>query len=124
MRVLIVSPFMPYPPTWGFAIRVFQFVRLLSRHHSVELATYGDPADSKAIAELGALGVPAHVVPRATGTFAKRLEQVSSVLSTRSYQWRAMHSPKMEQTLQRVTRREPFDIIQIESSQLAAFEYD
>jgi sugar transferase (PEP-CTERM/EpsH1 system associated) len=120
MRVLIVSPFTPYPPTWGFAIRVFQFVRLLSRLHAVEVVTYGDAADTSAIAALTALGVAAHVVPRATGIVAKRREQVLSVLSPRSYQWRAA----MQQTLRDVTRRSPFDIIQIESSQLAALEYD
>src|SRR5262245_57296491 len=113
MRVLIVSPFMPYPPAWGFAIRVFQFVRLLSRRHAVEVVTYGDAADTSSIAALTALGVAAHVVPRATGIVAKRREQVLSVLSPRSYQWRAMYSPAMQQTLRDVTRCEPFDIIQI-----------
>jgi glycosyltransferase involved in cell wall biosynthesis len=124
MRLLIVSPVVPYPPSWGFATRVFQFVRLLSRRHEVTVVAYGNPAETDHVARLVELGATVHVVPRAVGIGAKRLTQIASVLSPRSYQWRGMYSAAMQKTLDDVMARGRFEIIQIESSQLAAFEYD
>jgi sugar transferase (PEP-CTERM/EpsH1 system associated) len=124
MRVLIVSPVLPYPPTWGFATRVFHFVRLLARRHAVTVVAYGEPGDTDAIEHLTRLGAAVHAVPRAGGAGTKRLAQLSSLVSPRSYQWRAMYSPAMQRTLREVMARERFDLIQIESSQLAVFEYD
>ena len=40
MRVLILTPSLPYPPIWGFGIRVFEFIRLLARRHQVSVVTY------------------------------------------------------------------------------------
>ena len=124
MRLLIASPVLPYPPTWGFATRVFHFVRLLARRHAVTVVAYGEPGDNDAIAHLTALGVAVHAVPRGTSVGTKRLEQLSSLVSPRSYQWRAMYSSAMQRTLREVMTKERFDLIQIESSQLAVFEYD
>jgi sugar transferase (PEP-CTERM/EpsH1 system associated) len=124
MRLLIASPVLPYPPTWGFATRVFHFVRLLARHHAVTVVAYGEPGDTEAIEHLTELGAAVHAVPRAARPGTKRLAQLSSLVSPRSYQWRAMYSSAMQRMLRDVMARERFDLIQIESSQLAVFEYD
>jgi polysaccharide biosynthesis protein PslH len=124
MRILIVSPVVPYPPSWGFATRVFQIVRLLARRHAVTVVAYGDTADTESVARLTEHGARVHVVPRATGIGVKRRAQIASLFSTRSYQWRGMYSAAMQRTLDEVMSREAFDIVQIESSQLAAFTYD
>src|SRR3989337_1348384 len=42
LRILIVAPSLPYPPIWGFGIRVNQFLRLLARQHDVSLLTYDE----------------------------------------------------------------------------------
>src|SRR6185295_20407058 len=111
MRLLIASPVLPYPPTWGFATRVFHFVRLLARHHAVTVVAYGEPGDTDAIEHLTRLGAAVHAVPRAAGAGTKRLAQLSSLVSPRSYQWRAMYSSAMQRTLRDVMARERFDLI-------------
>ena len=52
MRILVVSPELPYPPTWGFSIRVTQFLSLLARRHSVSLVTYAEAGDEDKIRAL------------------------------------------------------------------------
>jgi glycosyltransferase involved in cell wall biosynthesis len=124
LRILVLSPSLPYPPIWGFGIRVSQFLRLLARHHDVSLLTYEEPAEEDKVAAVEALGVTVHTVKRPRSTErGKRKAQLSSVVSKVSYQRRSVHSRAMQARLDELAAREPFDVIQIESSQLAGFDF-
>src|SRR2546423_15672248 len=39
--ILMVAPAWPYPPTWGFATRVYHLAKELAKRHRVSLLTYG-----------------------------------------------------------------------------------
>src|SRR5437660_9036832 len=39
--ILMVAPSWPFPPTWGFAVRVWHLARRLAARHRVTLLTYG-----------------------------------------------------------------------------------
>ncbi|MBK9971400.1 MAG: hypothetical protein IPP16_12035 [Acidimicrobiaceae bacterium] len=52
LRILIVTPSIPYPPNWGFGIRVFQIVRQLSQRHSVSVLCYANEGDDDKVAAL------------------------------------------------------------------------
>jgi sugar transferase (PEP-CTERM/EpsH1 system associated) len=124
MRILIVSPMLPYPPTWGFVTRVYHFVRLLSQRHSVTLLTFADPEQDQQTAALRAICAEVHTVPRLMTKRTKRVGQLSSLFSPVSYQWRSHYSGDMQRTINELTERQQFDVIQIESSQLGCFEFD
>ena len=124
MRILILSPTLPYPPTWGFVTRVYHFLRLLARRHSVTLLTYADADDSQNVASLRAICTDVHAIPPVITTGTKRFRQLSSLLSPVSYQWRSHQSAHMQHTLTELTQQQRFDVIQIESSQLACFDFD
>jgi polysaccharide biosynthesis protein PslH len=119
-----MSPGLPYPPIWGFGIRVNQFLRLLARNHDVSLLTYKEPDEDEKVEAVEALGVRVHTVPRPKATERdKRTAQLFSMFSSMSYQRRSLHSREMQRTLQELVTRERFDVIQIESSQLAGFDF-
>ena len=124
MRILVVSPFLPYPPNWGFGKRVYHLMEVLSRTHSVSLLTYADESDADHIAALKAFCGAVHTVPSRTPRFGKRLAQLRSVASPRSFQRRSTYSDAMQRKLDELVKSEPFDIIQVESSQMACFEFD
>jgi glycosyltransferase involved in cell wall biosynthesis len=125
LRVLILTPSLPYPPIWGFGIRVFEFVRLLARRHDVSVVTYAEPGEEDKITAVAAVCGSVHTVPREPETErGKRLEQLSSVFSRDSYQRRSLFSRDMQQKLDELMKREHFDVVQIESSQLAGFTFD
>ena len=121
MRILVLSPVLPYPPTWGFVTRVYQFLRLLASRHSVTVLTYADRDDSEEVAALREFCTAVHTVPLERGS--KRLGQLRSLVSPVSYQWRSHYSPLMQQRLTQLTADEQFDVIQVESSQLACFDF-
>jgi glycosyltransferase involved in cell wall biosynthesis len=124
MRILILSPTLPYPPASGFAIRVYQFLRLLARAHTVTLLAYVTPEETDGVAALEALGVGVHTVIRAPATSEKRWAQLRSVLSLESFQRRNAWSDEMQQKLEALSRRDRYDVIQVETSQLVCFDFD
>ena len=125
MRILILTPSLPYPPIWGFGIRVYEFVRLLAQRHHVSLLTYAEPGEDEKIAALAAVCNAVHTVPRERETErSKRLAQLSSIFSRDSYQRRSLSSSLMQQKLDDLMSREPFDVVQIESSQMGSFSLD
>jgi glycosyltransferase involved in cell wall biosynthesis len=116
---------LPYPPIWGFGTRVYQFLRILARRHDVSLLTYEEPGEDSKVAALRQVGASVHTVPRPVETAShKRLAQLSSILSRGSYQRRNLHSRAMQQALDSLASGDAFDVIQIESSQLAGFAFD
>jgi glycosyltransferase involved in cell wall biosynthesis len=115
---------LPYPPIWGFGIRVNQLLRLLGRSHQVSLLTYEEPGEAEKVAAVEKLGVTVHTVPRPKSTEpSKRMTQLASTFSTQSYQRRNLYSRAMQIKFNDLAAAEPFDVIQVESSQLAGLDF-
>ena len=107
---------------------MYQLVRELSRRHQVTLLTYGrenetPQAEVENIAALRAVGAEVHVVPPPRPLGGKRGAQALSLLSPRSYQTASLRSPAMQDAVTRLLAGSAFDLIQVESSQMAAFDF-
>lgn len=120
LRILVVSTRLPYPPSWGFARRVFHLAESLAHRHRVTMLCYVTPDDrpeaqtafSSMIHELVTVPVPRE------GTAAKRSKQALSLFSRTPFHVRAVRDPGLQGALDDLLRREQFDVVQIESSQL------
>lgn len=124
LRILIITPSIPYPLTWGFGIRVYQLVRHLAERHAVTLLSYAYPEEQQYLAPLRRLCAAVHTVPYPPAAWEKkRWAQLASLVSPRSYQRRSLHSPQMQAAIDRLLAAEPFDVIQIESSQMGGFTF-
>ena len=107
---------------------MYQLVRELSRRHQVTLLTYGrenetPEVEAENIAALRAVGAEVHVVPPPRPLGGKRGAQALSLLSPRSYQTASLRSPAMQDAVTRLLAGSAFDLIQVESSQMAAFDF-
>ena len=123
MKILLLCPWFPYPPNWGFAKRVFHILDVLARRHDLTLLTYTDGDDAEQLRVLGGLGA-VHTVPRPTLPLGKRLGQLASVASPYSFQRRLAYDPAMQQALDQLARGTPFDVIHVSTSQMACFRFD
>ncbi len=65
MRILLLSPFVPFPPRDGGRIRILELLRGLSEHHDVEVLALADPDgdDPDGVAELRRQGYAVGAVP-------------------------------------------------------------
>ncbi len=124
LRVLIVTPSLPYPLIWGFGIRVYQIIKYLAQRHDVSVLAYAGPNDGDRVAALRETGAAIYPVMRdEPSTGAKRRAQITSLLSSASFQKQSLDSAAMQAAIDRLLATQRFDIIQIESSQMSAFDF-
>lgn len=119
MRVLFVTPYLPAPPDFGGAIRMYSLIREVARAHEVTILSLAGPGDEPALTER-ALGPTIAVRVSWTGrqppSTVKRLSQLRSLLSLRSAQYRQMVQPALQAALDRLLRERPVDLVQFEFS--------
>ena len=117
--ILMVAPSWPYPATWGFAMRVYQLARQLSRSHRVTLLTYAGGNASGEDRSPAPWYASAELVPAPRAARSRRGAQAASVLSRRSYHMGHLRSKEMERAVEQMLLRHSFDVVQVESSQMA-----
>jgi glycosyltransferase involved in cell wall biosynthesis len=125
-RVLIVSSGLPHR-SWGFGTRVLQLSRHLGQRHDVTVVAFAEPGEPEREAEsLDLLRADCRlvIVPRLTPRGPRRrAAQLWSVVSPTPFSWRDLHTQPMEQELARVFTGPPFDVIQVESSQMCSYDF-
>ncbi|MDQ2800809.1 MAG: glycosyltransferase family 4 protein [Armatimonadota bacterium] len=107
---------------------MYQLVRELSRRHRVTLLTYGREEDSREVeaenvAAMREVCAEVVVVPPPRLWGGKRGAQALSLLSRHSFQMSSLRSPAMQAAVTRLLSEGAFDLIQVESSQMAGFDF-
>jgi len=126
MRILILSPWLPFPPEFGGGIRVYELIKNLARNHHVTLLTYAEAGQEARIAPLQELCKAVHtVLPSQSSDTSqgKRSQQLAALFSTASYQHRSTYTPQMQAAIDALLAKEEFDIVQVEFSQMGAFNF-
>ena len=119
--ILIVAPEWPYPPSWGFATRVYNLARQLSQRHRVSLLTYGSAEQAASDGQVAPTFESVHFVPPPSARRSKRRAQAASLFSARSFHAGGLLSAGMEDALEKLLSRGEFDLVQLESSQMASY---
>jgi sugar transferase (PEP-CTERM/EpsH1 system associated) len=120
MRVLLLTPQLPYPPHQGTSLRNFNLIAQLAQRHQICLLTFLEPDQARESA--GPLldmceWVDSLPVPRRSNWL--RLRQM---LTTRlpDMAWR-LWSPTFQERLAKRLAESPFDVVQIEAIELAPY---
>lgn len=124
MRILVVAPYLPAPPNFGGAARIYHLIRHLGEEHEVITLCLCGPADDPRQAEslLGRIvAIPTAYTARMVPGRAKRLGQLRSLASLHSFQHRLSIQSKLQVALDRVIDREHPTIVQLEFSQLGGY---
>lgn len=122
MNVLFLSPFAPYPPSFGGSVRIFHLMRQVARRHRVVSLSYRSPWDPE-LDRSGLEGIAARAEEVVRPAGSKRLGQLRSLFSSRSYQDLCHVSAPMQRALDRLVREESIDCIAVEFSQMAGFRF-
>jgi polysaccharide biosynthesis protein PslH len=121
VKILVVSPVLPYPPDAGGAIRTFSLIKYLSAEHEVELLCLAEPAQAeKAVPKLREYCSAVHTVaPRRLA----RLLQIPSVIGRfargEPFMLKYGESKEMGALLTQLTDQNDFDVVQFEHSYAA-----
>src|SRR5690349_21319626 len=117
MRLLFLTPQLPYPADKGTRIRNFGLIKRLAASHDPAVISFGDPDDRAAIAALERYcRVLAVVPPPARGRLGRA---VRTLLDPTPDLARRLWSPELAARLADALARERPDVLQIEALEMA-----
>jgi glycosyltransferase involved in cell wall biosynthesis len=123
LRVLVVSPYFPFPPVSGARMRTYQLIRQLAERHDVTLVSYAGEGDGPGARELsGTVSVRAIHRIEETG-LARRLGQARSLLSREPFASWVLRSKEMQAAIDDLCMSTDFDVIHVEFSTMCGFRF-
>jgi polysaccharide biosynthesis protein PslH len=124
MKILAITPYPPAPPDFGGAARIYNLLWHLQQRAELTVFSLVGPEDSTVeAAETFERFVSADVplTARNPASTAKRWMQIRSAVSSHSFQHSFYWHASAQQRLDQILAQTPFDIVQIEFSQMAAY---
>ncbi len=121
MKILFITPQLPYPPDKGATIRTFALIKgLAQRGHQIHLLSFISSEDDLAwLPQMRPYIARASTVVAPQRSLAKRLR---SLLTSRlpDMAWR-LPSPEFAALVSELVRKESFDLVQVESIEVAQY---
>lgn len=123
MKILIVTPTFPYPLNCGANIRIYNLIKVLSSHNTIDLVSIADRNVSDA--DLDELLKYCGSIRLAAVERKPKLLQVPKVigrfLAGRPFSLKYVESPQLEALLRGISEHDGYDIIQFEHSTMAYY---
>ncbi len=120
MRILYLTPYLPYPPTQGAAMRNWQILRHAAKSHEVYLLSFArSRAEARAASELRAVCREVRMLPAPEHGAMRRLRTLlgDGLPDMAVRLW----SPAFAAELEALRRRPGFDFIQAEAIEMAPY---
>lgn len=118
MKILFLTPQLPYPPRKGGTIRAYNFIKCLAPRHEVSVLSLAAPGGGDAAA-LGAYCQRVETVPLPARSVLGRLLTVAGSPHPDMH-WR-LASQEYEERLRLLLAQESFHIVQVESLEMARY---
>jgi polysaccharide biosynthesis protein PslH len=125
MKILAITPYLPAPPDFGGAARIYNILQKLQEKAEVTVFSLCGAEDHQADSLAGFERLVTASVPmtaRSRPSLAKRSIQMRSALSRQSFQRHFYWHRDAQVRLNELIAKDSFDIVQIEFSQMAAYE--
>jgi sugar transferase (PEP-CTERM/EpsH1 system associated) len=126
MNILFLTPYLPYPLNNGGLIRVYHLLTNIATRHQVTLLCM-EPDNEKqreGIALIKAKGIQVILIPVAASQKKenKRLYQLLSLFSNKTYQYHQYYSPEMQQAITEQLDSKKYDLLMVEFSQMGYYD--
>lgn len=116
MKILYVTPDLPYPPHQGRAIRTFHLMRAAGREHELHLLSFARPA-----AEVGPLAELCQRIERVPTPRRHPLRRALQLLGPQPDLAGRLPSAELARRLAELLREEAFDVVQLEGLEVAPY---
>jgi sugar transferase (PEP-CTERM/EpsH1 system associated) len=119
MRLLILTPQLPYPPHQGTTIRNFNIIKYLAPRHAITLISFGMPEELANAAPLRELCERIEIAPYPQRTLVQRAwSTLASPLPDMALR---LKSEPMHQLVEQILRDNRFDVVQVEGIEMARY---
>lgn len=119
MRLLFLTPQLPYPPHQGTTIRNFNIIKHLAPRHEITLLSFGTTEELQNAEPLRALCRRIATVPYPTRTMARRA--LTTLFSPLPDMALRLQSAEMHHQVAAILRDEQFDVVQVEGIEMARY---
>ena len=122
MKILFLTPQIPFPPDQGAALRNYYILKGVSSRHTIDLLTFrppDQPAAEPGLTPLISLLDRFETVPMPERSTAKRLSDL--FFSTLPDMGHRLASARFEEKLQALISSKEYDIIQVEGIEMARY---
>ncbi len=128
-RLLLLAQTLPFPPDGGVNIRIYNVLRLLSRHYDVTLLCFMRRAERQAEGAVAAgiagllpyADVAVFPIPQEYSRIRLLWDHLRSVVRRRAYTWYAYESRAVDERLAQLLATRQFAVAQIDSLDLARY---
>lgn len=116
-------PYSPVPPNFGGALRVYNLIRQMTKHHEVTVVTFGN-SETKAelCSHFDSNLKNVHVLKLPFYRKLKRFKQLISVFNNNSYSFIRTYHQEMQKLLDDILANNTFDIVQTEFPHMASYK--
>jgi polysaccharide biosynthesis protein PslH len=124
MKILAITPYLPAPPDFGGAARIYNLLAQLQERAELTVFSLAGPDDDPGESHRQferLITAPVQLTARSRANAAKRSAQLRSTLSRQSFQHHFYWHEDAQRRLDQLMQDESFDIVQIEFSQMAAY---
>lgn len=130
MKILFISHLLPYPPRGGAFQRTFNLIVQASRHNQISLLAIAQRAHQNTAAKVQesvealrryCVSVKAFRAPADSSAFRWGLLLFSNLFSAEPYSVRKFYSKEMAGEIRRLTERENFDLIHLDTIDLVEY---
>ena len=119
MKLLFLTPQLPYPPHQGTTIRNFNIIKHLAPRHEITLISFGTPNELANAESLRALCKRIEIAPYPTRTMMQRA--ITTFTSMQPDMALRLKSDTMHSMVERILQQETFDVIQVEGIEMARY---
>jgi sugar transferase (PEP-CTERM/EpsH1 system associated) len=122
MKILYISPFLPYPPDDGDKIRLFNLIKKISNQHEVSIiALIRSPQEARFVPELKKYCAQVATVVQKNLSRPMKLKALfQGVISKEPLESRLILSSQILNEIGKFTSRYQYDIVQIEHTSIAS----
>jgi glycosyltransferase involved in cell wall biosynthesis len=124
VKVLFATPYLPVPPDFGGARRMYELIRGTGREYQTGTLSLVGPTDDRVAAEpeIGSIvPIPVSFSARMAADRLRRTAQLRSLASAHSFQFRLYHRRSFQAALDRLVRTNQADLVQFEFSQMGSY---
>jgi sugar transferase (PEP-CTERM/EpsH1 system associated) len=121
MKILYISPFLPYPPDDGDKIRMFNLIKRISRQHEISIiALIKSPQETRSVPELKKYCAHVETVVEQNLSRPMKLKALfQGLISKEPLESRLILSGQILNKIRELTTQDCYDIVQIEHTFMA-----
>ena len=128
MKILFLTPYVPYPLNNGGLIRVHHMMLNLGAKHDVTVICMepDNEAQAEGIKVIEDAGITIETVPVASNQKKElnRIYQLLSLVSSKPYQYKQYYSAAMQKSISRHLEEGDYDLLHVEFSQMGYYHLD